>query len=158
MRKTRSSQANSPTTTGSDASAFATTLAAGSAGQQAAANMQRHSAGGFATATDDTDDDVDAGSRLLRGVSGSNHGPHSHWASAPSRAATAVLHAPLGDALELTHAYQERTDHDEQHSGLPCVKDASAGPTLRDEMPNMVLLVILCTLTLRRRLCGFQWH
>jgi PAT family acetyl-CoA transporter-like MFS transporter 1 len=63
----------------------------------------------------------------------------SHWAASPSRATSAILHPPMGDAIELTHPYQERTTGEE----LPSVDEAESGPTLKDEMPHMLLLVVL---------------
>ena len=71
-------------------------------------------------------------------------GSLSHWTDPPSAAAIAALQAPLGDSIELTHAYQEKTTSDD---GLPLVDNSeSSSPTVREEMPNMVLLVVLYAL------------
>lgn len=146
MRKTRTSQANSPAVSAVGASPR--TLGAGA--ETAAQGMARSAHFVNRVDTDPEDGEEtdgaheDARSKLLHGGSGSLH--HSHWATTPSRAATAVLHAPLGDAQELTHAYQERTEDDDvlPSSAIDGRKASSHdGPTLREEMPNMVLLVIL---------------
>lgn len=65
----------------------------------------------------------------------------SGWLDSPVHG---VVHAGMGEAIELTHQDQDvRTREGHKNGTLPGEAD---GPTVRDEMPSMILLVALYTL------------
>ena len=162
------------------------------AGGNAAAmhnSHSHHAAQSSPLVGDDEEDSSSEQSHLTGGVTAlhprGSAGSLSHWAHTPSSAATAVLHTPLGESIELTHPYQEKTteqnqlpvrnnkastpsdghgrEEQEEQKGQEAdrrreivsvaqiVDESESSPTVREEMPNMVLLVILCEFAIHSR-------